>query len=85
MMTPNKAVMPKITRFWLVSPELFRKFEPMLLRITYNVRERLAIYAQYEWEKRNSLLNSLKHEFFEIRDKKSLLESMARHLPGIGN
>jgi AraC-like DNA-binding protein len=48
------------------------------------VQEHSYTYSQYQLEKRHTALNSLKCELLGTRDRRALIESLARHLPGIG-
>ena len=73
-----------ISRSGLVSPSLMRRIEPSLYRTIFTVRERLAIQSLYEKGKWNTVLNSLKCELLGTRDRNSLVQSLARHLPEIG-
>ena len=73
-----------ITRSGLISLSLIRNIEPSLYRTIFKVREQLAFHTQYEKEKWNTALNSLKCELLGTRDRNSLILSLARHLPKIG-
>jgi AraC-like DNA-binding protein len=44
----------------------------------------MTTHEQYEKEKRNTALNSLKCELLGARDRSFLIQSLARHLPAIG-
>jgi DNA-binding LacI/PurR family transcriptional regulator/AraC-like DNA-binding protein len=68
----------------LVSPDLFGRVESPLYRIIFRNREGLSAQNQYEKEKWNTALNSLKCELLGTRDRTSLVQSLARHLPKIG-
>lgn len=50
----------------------------------FKFREQLDIRARYEKERWNTALNSLKCDLLGTRDRFSLLQSLARHLPKIG-
>jgi len=67
-----------------VSVSQFMKFEPAMLRIIFKVRERVVIYRQYRTDALKAVLNSLKSELLETKDRKSLVACLARHLPKIG-
>jgi DNA-binding LacI/PurR family transcriptional regulator/AraC-like DNA-binding protein len=62
---------------------LFR-IEPALYRTIFHIRERLTTHEQYEKERWNTALNSLKCELLGARDRGGLVRSLARHLPKIG-
>ena len=68
----------------LTSPSFFRKYEPSILRVINRVQERLSGCAQFERENLNKALNTFKHELLGTRDRKSLIENLALHLPRIG-
>jgi len=68
----------------LVSASQFRKFEPVLLKIIFQIWGRSSIHAQYVRRRQDVALNSLRFELLETRDRDSLLKSMANHLPKIG-
>jgi AraC-like DNA-binding protein len=68
----------------LVPPDLFAKVESPLYRIIFRNREGFSAQSQYEKEKWNTALNSLKCELLGTRDRTSLVRSLARHLPKIG-
>jgi DNA-binding LacI/PurR family transcriptional regulator/AraC-like DNA-binding protein len=68
----------------LVPPDLFRGVESSLYRIIFRNREGFSARSQYEKEKWNTALNSLKCELLGTRDRTSLVQSLARHLPKIG-
>ena len=65
-------------------PENIRRLEPAIYRSMFKVRERLDIRARYEKERWNTALNSLKCDLLGTRDRFSLIQSLARHLPKIG-
>ncbi|MDR0569431.1 MAG: helix-turn-helix domain-containing protein [Spirochaetaceae bacterium] len=50
----------------------------------FRMQERLGAQARYAAEKGNSILNSLKCELLGTRDRKALVQSLARYLPAIG-
>ena len=77
-------LLEEISRSGLVSPPLVRRLEPALYRTIFKVREQLAVHSQYEKENWNTALNSLKCELLGTRDRKSLVQNLARHLPKIG-
>jgi DNA-binding LacI/PurR family transcriptional regulator/AraC-like DNA-binding protein len=68
----------------LVPPDLCIRVESPLYRIIFRNREGFSAQAQYEKEKWNTALNSLKCELLGTRDRTSLVESLARHLPKTG-
>jgi len=68
----------------LISASQYRKFEPSILKIIFKVWERSSIRAQLKRRNQERILNSLRRDLLEIRDRASLLESLARHLPRIG-
>jgi DNA-binding LacI/PurR family transcriptional regulator/AraC-like DNA-binding protein/signal transduction histidine kinase len=68
----------------LVPPELFGRVESPLYRIIFQNREGFSAQSRYEKEKWNTVLNSLKCELLGTRDRTSLVQSLARHLPKIG-
>ena len=73
-----------IFRSGLVSGLFVRQLEPVLYRTIFKVSEQRAVHAQYEKEKWNTALNSLKCELLGAKDRISLVQSLARHLPKIG-
>ena len=73
-----------ISRSGLVSPPFFRKLEPAIFQTIFNVRERLAIQAEYKAGNIAAAINSFENELQKTRDRKLLIESMAWHLPAIG-
>jgi len=68
----------------LVSKHLVKKLSPVVYKLIFKVREQLNFHTQYEKEYRNIALNSLKCELLGTRNRDSLLQSLARHLPKIG-
>jgi AraC-like DNA-binding protein len=58
--------------------------ESELYRIIVRQQEHSYSYSQYQREKWHTVLNSLKCELLGTRDRKSLIESLACHLPKIG-
>jgi AraC-like DNA-binding protein len=58
--------------------------ESILYSIIVRQQEHSYSYSQYQREKWHTALNSLKCELLGTRDRKSLIESLARHLPKIG-
>ena len=73
-----------IARSSLVPPELTRQIEPLVYRTIIKITKKLSFHSQYEKEKWNTALNSLKCELLGTRDRNSLVQSLARHLPKIG-
>jgi DNA-binding LacI/PurR family transcriptional regulator/AraC-like DNA-binding protein len=55
-----------------------------LFGIIARVEEDSYTYSRYQLEKRHTALNSLKCELLGTRERRGLIESLARHLPGIG-
>ncbi|MDR0997817.1 MAG: helix-turn-helix domain-containing protein [Treponema sp.] len=55
-----------------------------LFSLVARAQEHGYTYSQYQLEKRHTALNSLKCELLGTRDRRALIESLARHLPGIG-
>ncbi|MDR0643430.1 MAG: helix-turn-helix domain-containing protein [Treponema sp.] len=53
-------------------------------RMVSGLQEQRYVLSLHEREERNSTLNSFKCELLGTKDRKSLVESMARHLPKIG-
>ena len=68
----------------LVLPSLFNMYGPYIAQAVCRVQERLTRQAQYEVETLNEELNAFKHKLLGTRDRKTLIENLARHLPGIG-
>ncbi|MDR2433057.1 MAG: helix-turn-helix domain-containing protein [Treponema sp.] len=68
----------------LLPPDRISRIEPVLYRTVFHIRERLTTRGQYEKEQWNTALNSLKCELLGTRDRRSLVQSLARHLPKIG-
>ena len=60
------------------------KIEGLLYRSIFNVREQLTAHARHETARLNSVLNSLKCDLLGTRDRFSLVQNLARHLPKIG-
>ena len=73
-----------ISNSGFISPVLFRKAEPAILRTVLKIWEWSMVYTQYERENLNAVLNSLKNVLLETRDKYSLMQSLAQYLPRIG-
>jgi len=65
-------------------PEKIKGIEGALYRSIFNVREQLTAHARHETERWNSVLNSLKCDLLGTRDRFSLVQNLARHLPKIG-
>ena len=74
----------EISKSNLVSPGLFGRLEPAITQTILKVREWSVAYASYERDNLNTVLNSLKYELLETKDRNSLIHSLARHLPKIG-
>jgi DNA-binding LacI/PurR family transcriptional regulator/AraC-like DNA-binding protein len=55
-----------------------------LFGIVVQAQEHAYTYSRYQLENRHTALNSLKCELLGTRDRRTLIESLARHLPGIG-
>ncbi|MDR2397913.1 MAG: helix-turn-helix domain-containing protein [Spirochaetaceae bacterium] len=68
----------------LLPTELLVRLEPALYQTVFHVRERLATRKQYEKEQGNAAVHSLKCALLGARDRRSLIRSLARHLPKIG-
>ena len=68
----------------LLTGSFTRQLEPLLYRTIFKVSEQRAFHAQYEKEKWNTALNSLKCELLGAKDRISLVQSLAQHLPKIG-
>ena len=81
---PLFRLLKEISNSGLVFPGLFRELEPAILRTILKVRERLAIYSEFKRENLNDTLNSLKCDLLGTKDRDSLMQSLARHLPEIG-
>jgi signal transduction histidine kinase/ActR/RegA family two-component response regulator len=73
-----------ISQSGLISPVHFKTLEPALYRTIFTIRERLAINAQYEMARLNTVVNSLKCELLGTRERNSLVQSLANHLIKIG-
>jgi DNA-binding LacI/PurR family transcriptional regulator len=58
--------------------------EPAIYRSIFKIQEQLATQTRYETERRNTVLNSLKCDLLGTRDRFSLVQNLARHLPKIG-
>ena len=65
-------------------PSQVRQLESALYRNIFMIREQLTIRASYEKERCNTVLNSLKCDLLGTRDRYSLIQNLARHLPKIG-
>jgi DNA-binding LacI/PurR family transcriptional regulator/AraC-like DNA-binding protein len=74
----------KISRSGYVRHSLAMRLEPVIYRTIFKVQENLALHSQYEKENWNTAMNSLKCELLGTRDRNSLVQSLARHLPKIG-
>ncbi|MDR3115802.1 MAG: helix-turn-helix domain-containing protein [Treponema sp.] len=68
----------------ILPQDMRMRIEPALYRTVFHIRERLTTREQYEKEQWNTALNSLKCELLGARDRGSLVQSLARHLPKIG-
>ena len=65
-------------------PDKIKDLEGMLYQSIFSIREQLTAHARHETERRNSVLNSLKCDLLGTRDRFSLVQNLARHLPKIG-
>ena len=65
-------------------PEKIKDLEGMIYQSIFNVREQLTAHARHETERWNSVLNSLKCDLLGTRDRFSLVQNLARHLPKVG-
>ena len=61
-----------------------QRLEPALYRSIIKVREQVAVRERYEKERCNTVLNSLKCDLLGTRDRFSLIQNLASHLPKIG-
>ena len=77
-------VLKKISTLDSVSPGLYRKLEPAILKTILKTQEWFLVYSHLKNQKLNAALASLKCELLENRTRKSLMHSLARHLPEIG-
>ena len=77
-------LLKSISSSGLISHDLFLKLESDILRTIIKIREQAVVHRRYKREELNTVMNSLKYEFLEIRNKNALLNSLARHLPKIG-
>jgi DNA-binding LacI/PurR family transcriptional regulator/AraC-like DNA-binding protein len=59
-------------------------FESEIYQMISSLQEQRYVLSLHEREERDSALNSFKCELLGIKDRKSLVESMARRLPKIG-
>jgi signal transduction histidine kinase/DNA-binding LacI/PurR family transcriptional regulator/DNA-binding NarL/FixJ family response regulator/HPt (histidine-containing phosphotransfer) domain-containing protein len=73
-----------ITNSNLISPYLFAELEGDILQTIIKVREQNVVYSLSLKENRNRALNIFMYDILEIRDRNSLVESLAQHLPKIG-
>ena len=64
-------------------PEIDR-LEPAMYRSVFRIREQFNARARFEKEGWNTVLNSLKCDLLRIRDRFTLIQSLALHLPKIG-
>jgi DNA-binding LacI/PurR family transcriptional regulator/AraC-like DNA-binding protein len=64
--------------------EKFSSIESELYRIIARMQEHSHTFSTHKHEKWHSALNSLKCELLGTRDRTSLVQSLARHLPKIG-
>jgi DNA-binding LacI/PurR family transcriptional regulator/AraC-like DNA-binding protein len=55
-----------------------------LFGMVIRAQEHAYTHSRYQLERRHTALNSLKCELLGTRDRRALIESLARHLPGIG-
>jgi DNA-binding LacI/PurR family transcriptional regulator/AraC-like DNA-binding protein len=67
-----------------ISAKKARDIAAETYRIVSSMQEQRYVLYRHEWEQRNSMLNSLKCELLGTKDRKSIVESLARHLPKIG-
>jgi DNA-binding LacI/PurR family transcriptional regulator/AraC-like DNA-binding protein len=67
-----------------MGPGELNALESELFRIIARTQEHSYAYFQYQRERWHSALNSLKCELLGARDRESLVQSLARHLPKIG-
>ena len=65
-------------------PEKIIDLESALYRSIFKIREHLTAAVRHETERWNSCLNSLKCDLLGTRDRFSLVQNLARHLPKIG-
>jgi signal transduction histidine kinase/DNA-binding LacI/PurR family transcriptional regulator/DNA-binding NarL/FixJ family response regulator/HPt (histidine-containing phosphotransfer) domain-containing protein len=77
-------LLKNITNSNLISPHLFTELEGDILQTIIKVREQNVVYSLSLKENRNRALNIFMYDILEIRDRNSLVESLARHLPKIG-
>jgi DNA-binding LacI/PurR family transcriptional regulator/AraC-like DNA-binding protein len=71
-------------RAGVVPPERFHRLQGALYRSIFRIHEQRNARARHEKEGWNTALNSLKCELLGTRDRASLIQSLARHLPKIG-
>ena len=81
---PLSALLKDISNSNLISRALFRKQEKAILQTIIKVREKYVVYSLNLKENRNRALNVFMYEILEIRDRNSLVKSLAFHLPKIG-
>jgi DNA-binding LacI/PurR family transcriptional regulator/AraC-like DNA-binding protein len=67
-----------------VPGEKVDQIKSLIYQTLFKIQERLVIHSRYEKEQWNTALNSLKCELLGTRDRNSLIQSLARHLPAIG-
>jgi len=77
-------LLKNITNSDLISPQLFTELEGDILQTIIKEREQNVIYSLSQKENRNRAMNIFMYDILEIRDRNSLVESLARHLPKIG-
>ena len=65
-------------------PEKIIRLEPFIYLSIFKIREQLAAQTRHKTEKLNTVLNSLKCDLLGTRDRFSLVQDLARHLPKIG-
>ncbi|MDR2702213.1 MAG: helix-turn-helix domain-containing protein [Spirochaetaceae bacterium] len=65
-------------------PEHTRGLLPFLYRSVTRIYERFTVQARYKREGWNTVLNSLKCDLLSTRDRSSLVQNLAHHLPKIG-
>jgi DNA-binding LacI/PurR family transcriptional regulator/AraC-like DNA-binding protein len=67
-----------------ISARKLRDIAAETYRIISGMQEQRYVLSLHEREQRNSMLNSLKCELLGAKDRKAIVESLARHLPKIG-
>ena len=64
--------------------EKLMRIEPLVFRMVARMQESTYAFEEFQTQKWHSVLNTLKCEMFGIRDRRSLIHILARHLPAIG-